>query len=161
MRLASMLTTLLLTAPELASAAPSAAQVEISLAKVGPKATIAGLVATGEWDAAVDEISRGDAVWIALAPALAPGADAGTAEDLGISLAFALPRNAAAVLAAVGDPDPAVFNVEEVCGLPFIEDTVKDRAGYRRTAIAAVSGVANPRLGAVKNLCLAILESTR
>ena len=103
-------------------------------------------------------MGTGDARWIALAPKLAPGSDAGSAEDLGISLAFSLPRNPRAVLAALDPADGHVLGAGRVCGMPFIEDTVKDRPAYKRHAIHAVKTVTDPRLSKVRLACLRELE---
>ena len=57
-------------------------------------------------------------------------------------------------------PGEGATGVEDVCGLPFIEDTVKDLAGYRRRAIAAVDKVRTPRLAAMRAACLAALRKS-
>src|SRR5580698_294576 len=102
---------------------PTPAQVSASLAAYGAQTTVSALFDQHRWDYVADEIAKGGAVWIDLATKLAPGADAGTAEELPIVLAFALPLNAPAVLAAVKG---GAFDVGDVCGAPFIEGTVKD-----------------------------------
>jgi hypothetical protein len=139
------------------AAHPTPAEIVRSLAAAGPRATVDALWDQGRWDYVSGRIGRGDAAFVALAPKLAAGADAGTAEDLPIALAFALPRNAPAVLAAIeGGP----FDAAEVCGAPFIEDTVSDIPDYRRRATAAVQAVVDPRLVPVKAACLAALAQT-
>jgi hypothetical protein len=72
---------------------------------------------------------------------LAPGTDAATSEDLGISLAHALPLAPITVLRAT-EKDGPTLGVSRVCGVPFIEDTVKDIAGYIHAAQLAVGKVA-------------------
>ena len=136
------------------AAHPTPAEIVRSLAEAGPRATVDALWAEGRWDWVSERIGAGDAAFVALAPRLAAGADAGTAEDLPIALAFALPRNAPAVLAAIEDGG---FDAGEVCGAPFIEDTVSDIPAYRRRAAAAVQAVADPKLADVKTACLAAL----
>lgn len=137
---------------------PSAAEVAASLVRYGPRATVSALWDKRRWDYVSDRIGAGDAAWVALAPRLAAGADAGIAEDLPVALAFALPRNAPAVLAALAS---GAFDVDEVCGAPFIENTVSDIPAYRRQAQAAVLRVAVPRLASVRAACLRALESER
>ena len=94
------LVALLALATSVADAAPplTASTVRQSLRKMGARRTIDDLQKRGRWEAITDKMNVGAGEWIALAPLLAPGSDAGSAEDLGISLAFALPKNPRAVL---------------------------------------------------------------
>ena len=126
----------------------------------GAEAVVARLFKNGDYDRVLGHIDTGDASWVALAPKLAPGTDAGTAEALPIALAFALPRNAAAVLAVL-DPGSSILDPESVCGVPFIEDTVKDIPGYVRRAKAAVAKISDPKLQVSKTACLAALGQQR
>jgi hypothetical protein len=133
---------------------PTPAQVTASLARYGARDTVSALFDQHRWDYVADEIAKGGAVWIDLAVKLAPGTDAGTAEELPIVLAFALPLNAPAVLAAV---QGGAFDVGDICGAPFIEDTVKDLPAYIRRATAAVAKVSDPALSATRTACLQTL----
>ena len=142
----------------LAAPAPTPASVDASIREKGAKRTIDDLVRTGRWEAVADAMDRGDTAWIMLAPRLAPGSDAGTAEDLGLSLAFALPRNPRAVLAALDPGDGVVLGAGRICGRPFIEDT--EPAGYVATTETALSRVTDPRLGRRKAMCLRALHAT-
>jgi hypothetical protein len=139
------------------AAHPTPAEIGRSLAEAGPRATVDALWEQRRWDYVSERIGDGDAAFVALAPKLAAGADAGTAEDLPIALAFALPRNAPAVLAAI---QGGAFDPAEVCGAPFIEDTVSDIPAYRRRATAAVQAVSDPALASVRAACLAALAQT-
>jgi len=132
-------------------------QVGASLRAKGAKQTIGDLWNSEEWSAVEDGISSGDSAWIALAPELAPGSDAATAEGLGISLAFALPRNPAAVLAAIDMRGGHILGVGRVCGLPFIEDT--EPKGYRAEVLSALSRVNSPRLRERKQSCLRTFQA--
>ena len=129
-----------------------------SIDQRGAKATIAVLAKADQWDQVADRMGSGDARWIALAPKLAPGSDAGSAEDLGIALAFSLPKNPQAVLAALDPANGHIIGVGRVCGMPFIEDTVKDRPAYRRLALRAVAGVSAPALSQRRAACLTELR---
>ena len=122
------------------------------IAAHGADAVVARLAKSGDYDRVLGHIDSGDARWVRLAPKLAPGADAGNAEALIISLAFALPRNAKAVLAVLGGKEG--FAVEDVCSAPFIEDTVKDVPGYVKRAEAAVARVSDAALKPAKDACL-------
>ena len=122
----------------------------------GAKAVVDRLWNNGDWERVMDRVDAGDARWIALVPQLAPGTDAGTAEELPIALAFALPNKPRAVLALLGGKDG--FAIEDVCGAPFIGDTVKDIPGYVRKAADAVARVRDPGLVSIRGLCLAELR---
>ncbi|MPW09304.1 hypothetical protein GCT19_27220 [Paraburkholderia sp. CNPSo 3155] len=113
-------------------------------------------------EAAVDRlferIGTGRADWVALAPKLAVAADGANAEGLGIALAYALPRNPAAVL-KVADPVEGgshILALPRVCGIPFIDDVPKN---YKSKALHAVSAVttANPH---IKARCLDALRKS-
>jgi hypothetical protein len=151
----------LIASSAFASNPPSADQIRMDIAAKGPKVVIDSLDKHGYWDLVVHNIDSGKKSWVELAPLLAPGSDGGFSEDLGIGLAYALPKNPAAVLAAIDtmDSSPAnvVLTVSRVCGVPFIEDTVKDIPRYIRQAKAAVSRVDDPALEAVKTACLSEL----
>ena len=102
-------------------------------------------------------IDAGSDAWLAVAAKLAPGSDAGSAEDLGISLATALPRNPAGVLRAASLQDDTPLSLAHVCGLPFIEQPPSETAAYRTQAVNAVTRVADPSLADRRARCLAAL----
>jgi len=138
-----------------AAGALSPDKIAADIAARGAAKAVARLAANGDYDRVLGHIDNGDPRWLALAPKLAPGADAGNAEALVIALAFALPRNPAGVLALLQGKD--AFAAADVCEAPFIEDTVKDVPAYVRRARAAVSAVNDPRLASAKVQCLAAL----
>lgn len=140
-----------------ASESLTAGQVAAEIKAQGAKATIAKLAADDQWDTLSEHIVDGEPDWIALAPQLAPGSDAGSAEDLGIALAFALPKRPVEVLHAIDPGNGIVLGVDRVCGMPFIEDTVQDLQGYKRKAIAAVRAVTDSDLQNVRQACIAAL----
>jgi hypothetical protein len=145
----------LLTVP--AVAAPlSPDAISRDIAAHGASAVVARLLANGDYDRVMDRIDTGEARWVALAPKLAPGADAGAAEELPISLAFALPKNPRAVLALLSGPNG--FPVEDVCSAPFIEGTIRDIPAYVKRAEKAVGEVSDPHLAKVRDACLAQLR---
>ena len=144
-------------APHAVRAAPvvSPGWVEPALSRDGAKAVVDALWKSDRWRGVEKRIGSGDGAWLALAPRLAPGTDAGASEGLGIALAYALPRNPRAVLAVLGPPDgPVSLTGDRVCGVPFIEDQVKDLPAYRRRAIRAVHDVRAPALAGVRGACL-------
>lgn len=137
----------------------SSEAVEHDIAKHGARETVSRLWSTGEYDKIMDAIDSGDARWIALAPKLAAGADAGAAEELPIALAFALPKNPHAVLNVLLPPNG--LPIEDVCGAPFIEGTIKSIPGYVRETERAVAAVSDSRLTEVREACLAQLRAVR
>ncbi|MFM0181746.1 hypothetical protein PQR52_24985 [Paraburkholderia aspalathi] len=122
----------------------------------GAKATVSTM-SESEWDNVLTHIDSGNAAWIALVPKLAEGTDGGNSEDLGIGLAYALPKNAKAVLSAIDPDNGPVLGVGRVCSAPFIEDTVKDIPAYIKRAEVALNRVRDPSLQDVKKACLAEL----
>lgn len=154
---AGVLAFLIVTAPA-AAASLSPGRIAEDIAAHGAQAVVARLAAHGDYDRVLGHIDAGEGPWIALAPQLSPGADAGNAEALVISLAFALPKNPAAVLAVLSGKDG--FPIDDVCGAPFIEGTLRDIGAYVRKAEAAVSRVTTPALQDAKKACLAQLQKS-
>jgi hypothetical protein len=107
------------TAPiSLTPLTPSIVQAEIR--GHGAKPVVDQLFKTEAWGQVTRNIGAGKTDWIALAPDLAAGTDAATAETLGISLAEALPKSPGAVLAVVQlNGDAAPLLVSNVCSAPF------------------------------------------
>lgn len=110
-----------------------------------------------EWDSVLTHIDSGNAAWVALVPKLAEGTDGGNSEDLGIGLAYALPKNAKAVLLVIDPNNGPVLGVSRVCSAPFIEDTVKNIPAYIKRAKVALAKVREVSLQDVKRACLAEL----
>lgn len=110
-------------------------------------------------DTLYQHLQTGNPAWLALAPKLAPVADGANAIGLTISLAYALPKDAEAVLAVTTEQD-GTLEVGRVCSIPFIEDTVKDRYAYKREALKAVSALKDPVLTKAKDRCLAVLKQS-
>jgi hypothetical protein len=125
---------------------------------VGSKRTVDELWDQNRWGSVVDQISTGQADWVALAPRLATGTDAGTSETLGIALALALPRNPAAVLAALDLQGGPVLGPSIVCGVPLIDESPRFVANYRRRARAALNKVQSAALQSAKRACGAALK---
>jgi hypothetical protein len=109
------------------------------------------------YDEAMAHIDSGHADWIALAPKLAPGTDAGTSLELTLSLAYGLIKNPTAVLSVL---DPSVKNLspERVCGVLFIEPSDQEVVTYIRQAQSALRRIADSRLAEQKSECLAALK---
>lgn len=107
-----------------------------------------------EYDQISRLISSGDARWINLYPKLTKQPFLGMTafqEGLNVSMAYALTKNPSDVLKFVNEG-----NVDDICGIPFIEPTQREVIAYyekAKTKIIAVSGKA-----LWKNKCLLILE---
>lgn len=140
-----------------ASAQTSPSMLAKQLDDKGAKATVSSM-SEAQWDNLLNHIDAGSAVWIALVPKLAEGTDGGNSEDLGIGLAFALPKNPKAVLSAIDRTNGPVLGVGRVCSAPFVEDTVPDILAYVRQAKAALGKVHDASLLDVKKSCLAELS---
>jgi hypothetical protein len=139
----------------------TAAEISAEIDAKGAKAVINRLAAANvdamgrsDWSRTMDQIWNGRLAYIALAPKLAHGADAGPADDLGIALARALPVAPAAVLRVIDRHNGPVLGVGRVCGAPFLDPAAKDVSGYLRAAQSAVDEVDAPRLQHVKAACL-------
>lgn len=130
---------------------PTPAAIGAAIARSGARATVSALFDQHRWDEVAAHIARGEPAWVDLAGKLAPGTDAGTAEDLVISLALALPIDPRGVLAVVA---AGAASVSDVCGAPFIEGTVSDVPSYKRRAAAAVARIADATLATAKAACL-------
>jgi hypothetical protein len=142
-----------------AAAAPSPAAIQAAIAQRGAKAVVADLRQQGEWQAVSHNIATGSPAWLALAPQLAPGVDAGPSEELGIDLATALPKNPTGVLQVAVEhnyTDGGPIGIGRVCSAPFIEPT--GQQGYLTRAIRAVGQVTDPAVTSKKLTCLATLS---
>ena len=111
----------------------------------------------GDYEVVLDGISSGDAQWLALAPGLQKGADAGPSEFLKISVAEALPHNAAAVLRLGAHGWP----IANACSYPMLEPKPADTRRYFAAAIPAVTAVHDPALQSAKATCLSELRKAR
>ena len=70
-----------------------------------------------EWDEVMERISSGEKSWIQIARLLRPETDAGKTLALIVTMARALPNSPENVLPTIGQG----FDIEDVCGFPFIE----------------------------------------
>lgn len=105
----------------------------------------------------LDNIASGKSDWISFAPRIAPGTDGAASEDLGISLAYALPKNPKAVLKVLDKKDWTI-SFERVCSIPFLTPTKKFYTSYAREALLAVRNVIDKQLREQKKLCLIVLN---
>ena len=153
-RAAVLLIVLAAAAPPPPAPATLAARIDATSAR----AVVDDLDNKNQLDAVLDRIGKGSSAWVALAPRLAPGTDAASAEGLGIALAQALPLNATAVLRASTTDDGAV-GIRRVCSVPFIETSPAYNAAYARRTLAALSRFHDATLAAKRDQCSAALTA--
>jgi len=131
-------------------------EIEASIQHSGAKSTITDLIRREQWETVTDMIDTGDSAWIALVPKLARGADELATDELAISLAYALPKNAPSVLNALSLEH--VVSIERVCSMPFADDIIKDRPAYKRMAMRALDQVKDSDVSRTKLDCLDFLK---
>ena len=108
-----------------------------------------------DFDAFMAHVSKGQAEWIAMLPALSQQVDGYYAESLGISLAEALLHSPAEVLKVADDTGNNVpLELKHICSVPFIEISWKEVRDYQRKANASVKRLNVPALNAKKKACL-------
>ena len=145
------------TAPAIAATLPTPGQISRQIETQGARATVGTYYASRQWELIMAQVSTGKQAWLDLVPKLQPGTDAGTAEDLAIVLAEALPHNPAGVLRLVVEEDVHTLSLRQVCSIPFIEPTKARVAAYRKRATAALNRLHDPGLVDRKAHCLAAL----
>jgi hypothetical protein len=134
-----------------------AGEIRAEIDRSGPQAVVQRLIDEGEWAVVQDAITRGDGAWVALVPALAPGTDGGVSEGLGIGLAYALPRNPAAVLRVLDLSESTSLGPSHICSAPFIEPSPAFLAQYRSVTLKALASVQDDSLAPAKSACLRAL----
>jgi hypothetical protein len=136
------------------------AQVRALIAGRGATAAVQLLDRPGNrrdrWDTVVRGIATGNQAWLDLAPLIAEGTDAGTAEEYAIVLSDALVSNATGTL-RLASADGG--DVTEVCVESGIETPLRQRRAYDAAAIEAVEAVTAPDLQEAKARCLASLRA--
>jgi hypothetical protein len=115
------------------------------IAKHGPKHAVRVMWDQERYDELLGNISAGKEEWIALAPKIVSGTDAGASEELGISLADALPKNPKAVLGIL-DQSKWTISSGRVCSIPFIEPEKDFYESYAKSALVAVKAVSDAGL---------------
>ena len=135
--------------------------VDQKLATEPPAKVVAELVASGAWGRLMARIASGDTHAISLVRKLSRGTDAGTSEDITISLAEALPKATGEVLLMLSpDRHDVVLSFDRVCSAPFIEDTARHQRLYKAAALKAVRATyrTDPDLILPGESCLAALK---
>jgi hypothetical protein len=156
---------LILASACLAVAVPAAARadslsppaIEARIVRDGAVAVVNQLNAgSGDsWNMVIAAISSGQAAWLAVAQGLAPGADAGSGEDLETALSTALPKNPAGVLDLTGK----TFPIADICSVPLIEPTDQQVAAWRHTVLAALAKVNDAAMAPRLQACRAAISA--
>jgi hypothetical protein len=138
--------------------AVAAAEVAGMIERDGPQKAVAALWGEGAdngWEAVMRGIAKGEPAWLALAPAIAKGADAGASTGLAMASQDALTTNAAGALrlmAQLGDGDAG-------CTYESFEDPPEQSRAFYAAATAGVEAVTEPALQNTRDACLAQLRS--
>lgn len=127
----------------------------------GPAKAVASLSADGtgrgsRWDILMIAIESGDAGWLRVAASLRPGTSDATKDALLSALSTALRRNAPGVLALVGPAIPA----EDICHQRLDARPIDDKV-FEVHTYNALAGVTDPKLAAMRDACLAVLERSK
>ncbi len=146
--------------PSMSAPPPTLTTTEVQREVVteGPLATVKALWRAGRWVIVGNCVASGDPDWVALAPLVAPGTDAGTSEGLSIALADAFPKAPDAVLAVVTGHGGGSLNPRRVCRAPFIEDEPEHRRAYLEAALEALDRPMPAVERANQHACLARLR---
>jgi hypothetical protein len=139
-------------------AVPSAPSAEALLAQIrnngGDKVLGALWENRKSFSTVLGGIESADAEWLKVATALRPFADAGAAESIDYSVALALPKAPARILALVGHG----FDVGFICTSPFIEPEPGIAEAYEKKTLSALASVHEPALAGLAVECASRVE---
>jgi hypothetical protein len=142
---------------EQAGAPVTPAEVAAMLAKQTPQQTVNALYGTGEnsrWTTVARGIARGEEAWLALAPQIAKGTDAGTSDEFAMAAQDALTTNPAGTLRLLSQIEMGAG----ACAENGFEVSAEQASAFHQTAITAVEAVSDPALQKIKTECLAALR---
>lgn len=104
------------------------------------------------WNMIMDNVSAGDADWIAsVVRYVFPGTDAAATTEVIVSLAQGLSENPEAVLLQEIGPHISMLSI---CSLPFIEPEYDFITGYGEKTLAALRNVNKPHLIDSRDTCI-------
>lgn len=136
-------------------------EVRAMIARDGANATLRTLNEGGSEAApnrlavAMRGIASGEQGWLDIVPLLRPGTDGETGEGLTMSLADALPNNAAGVLRLIAGGEDA----PSICDGQLSVNTPEAARAARQAAIPSVDAVTDPALQQAKAACLTVLRA--
>lgn len=134
-------------------------QISMEIKAHGATAVVERLWDSREYEMVLNHVRSGAPAWVALALKLAPGTDAGAAEELSMALGHALSNNPSVVLAII---NPRVFPVSlpEVCRPPFTDETRRQIWAWIRKTKSAILAVTDTSLRSKKVQCLTDIQKT-
>jgi hypothetical protein len=124
--------------------------------RIGAKAVVQKLYSANRWQALLKNVESGNASWLELVGELAEGTDAGTSEDLQVSLATALPKNPRGVLIVAGTKD--FLSIRDICGAPFIEPEHAFLMRYLKNSQRALVALNDPTVEQKRIQCLSRIQ---
>lgn len=136
--------------------APDAQEIGYNIEARGAAPVVAQLAKAGQLHAVEDSIRLGDDGWIALAPKLANGGNAGFTSGIKSALSSALVYNPAAVLHALNQGNNLPIN--DICTAPPEVQGDTAITSFRQRATHALSTVRVGDLGAPRDACMAALK---
>ncbi|MET3135412.1 hypothetical protein AAKU55_005722 [Oxalobacteraceae bacterium GrIS 1.11] len=125
----------------------------------GAKETVRNLYKDNDsrrWDFVIHKMESGDSDWLSIAKIIAEGTDAGTSEDLIVTLAIALPKNPRRVLQLIGTT--SFLSYETVCNAPFIEPTSVYLRNYLRKTRQVLKNLKDTTVEEQRVKCLSQIE---
>lgn len=134
------------------------AELVLSEIKIGGAANVAKRIDANEsfGRSVMNGIATGDSAWLDVADQLTPASGAAAA-SFSIALASALPHSPKRVLAALGPK----YQVDDVCGIPFLKPESTLVTLYHDEAVAALSRVDSAPLARVRDACRSALDEAR
>lgn len=122
----------------------------------GPAVTeLYGEEAGSRWSTITRGIAKGEQQWIALVPALQPGTQNATDEELSFAITDSLTANAPATLRLL----TTLESGEAYCADAGYETPPEELTAFYAAAIAQVEAVDDPALAQIKTACLANLRT--
>jgi hypothetical protein len=135
----------------LAAAGITASDVSARIHRDGGKKVLADLWdQQAEFEVVLSGIESADREWLDVARLLKPFSDAGSAEEIDMAVARALPKDPERVLLLIGHDG---FELDFVCTSPFDEPDAGVAEAYERRTLAALAAVKFPDLKAVAAQC--------
>lgn len=149
------------SAPTTAAGAITPQEVRAMIERDGARAAVRTLdeggtvAAPSRLSIAMQGISSGEQGWLDIVPLLRQGTDGETGQGLTMSLADALPNNAAGVLRLIAGGEDA----PSICDGQLSVNTPEAARAARQAAIPSVEAVTDPALQQAKAACLTVLRA--
>lgn len=132
-------------------------EVAAMITRDGAQRTVGALWGEGDtnrWATVARGIARGEPAWLAIAPRLAGGTDAGTSDEFAMAVQDALVANAPGALRLIS----GIPMGTGACAENSFETPAAQSRAYYAAAIASVGAVTEPALATIRDACLAELR---